>query len=280
MRPHVVMQPIMTSKPVTSGDVIKPLSNRRRIDWVNSIVQMSVFLGSDEVIDRIEFLEHRKEEYFSLVGIPMPVFREIQEEELFSKIDRNDTGTIDYWEFLPYMAIRFLSRRSSVDLLNLTTPKEIANFKEFFKEIDTDNKGCVPQSLAKQAYINWYKSKVKQSPSNYIDHEWYGGLKENPLMQSLRKSLSLKEMPQEENSEILSFIEWTYYLKQCSLHILSARENTVSQKPLIPAMPSILFAKEKEEEKSQSDQVHDDFLRLCNDAMEFTSVLEKKGFKL
>lgn len=211
----------------------------------------------------------------------MPVCREKQEEELFCKIDRNHTGAIDHWEFLPYMAVRFLSRRSSKELLNLLTPKEILNFKEFFKEQDKENIGCITRSLAKRAYINWYKSKVKHSPSNYIDYEWYGGLKENPLLQSLRKALSINEPEDGETvgqDKDTSNIEWIDYLKQCCIHILAARENTGSQKPLIPPMPSVLYANDAES-KNIKNKGKDDFMRMCQEAMELTHLLNKKGFR-
>ena len=201
----------------------------------------------------------------------MPDFREQQEKELFLKIDRNHTGMIDYWEFLPYMAVRYLSRRSTKDLLNLLTPKEIATFKEFYKELDIEKSGVIQSSLAKQAYIEWYKSKVKDNPANYIDYQWYGGLKENPLLQSLKQSLSLTESRQDEVET--STVDWKEYLKHCVLNILAARENTVSQKPLIPSMPSILFT------SRDKDSDEDDFLKLCRETLEWTNYLAKKGFK-
>jgi len=73
------------------------------------------------VIDCEEFLQLQRDEYERLVGLSMPSFREKQELELFSKIDRDHTGTIDYWEFLPHVAVRYLGRRSSLEILDLLT---------------------------------------------------------------------------------------------------------------------------------------------------------------
>lgn len=224
------------------------------------------------MINRKEFLKLQKEDYQKLVGSEMPKFREKQEMELFSKIDRDHTGTIDYWEFLPHMAVRYLSRRSSMEILALLTSKEVAKFKEFFSDYDADGSGEIPQCKAKEAYIKWYRSKVKESGTNYVDFEWYGGLKENHLLQALRETLCLQPVPTEPKEQTM--ISWNDYLKQCTLHIISARENTGAQKPLIPPMPTILFT------DGLSSHINDDFLRLCEEAKKWTNYLEKKGFTI
>lgn len=202
----------------------------------------------------------------------MPSFRERQEIELFSKIDRDHTGTIDYWEFLPHIAVRYLSRRSSLEILNLLSPKEVAHFKEHFARFDEEKKGTIPQCKAKEAYITWYKNKVKDCKSNYVNFDWYGGLKENTLLKTLKEALSSDPPTNTSNDEV--FIKWEDYLTQCSLHILSARANTGEQKPLIPPMPSFLYA------TGGCSSADDDFLKLCEEAKKWTNYLEKKGFKL
>ena len=232
----------------------------------------STITAEDGVIDSKEFLKLQKEDYQKLVGSEMPKFREKQEMELFSKIDRDHTGTIDYWEFLPHMAVRYLSRRSSTEILCLLTPKEVSRFKDYFSYYDPNDCGEIVQNNAKEAYIKWYKSKVKECGKNYVDFEWYGGLKENHLLQALRETLSLQPIQLEPKEQTM--IPWNDYLKQCALHIISARANTGEQKPLIPPMPSILYA------IGGLSHITDDFLRLCEEAKKWTNYLEKKGFTI
>lgn len=223
------------------------------------------------MIDCEEFLQLQRDEYERLVGLSMPSFREKQELELFSKIDRDHTGTIDYWEFLPHVAVRYLGRRSSLEILDLLSPKEVAQFKDLFARFDIENEGIIPQCKAREAYVTWYKNKVKGCTKNYVNYDWYGGLKENTLLKTLKETLSSEPATTIPNDQV--FIKWEDYLSQCSLHILSARANTGEQKPLIPPMPSFLYA------TGGCSNEDDDFLKLCEEAKKWTNYLEKKGFK-
>ena len=122
------------------------------------------------MIDIDEFIGQRKEEYRKLVDSEMTVPREEQEREMFHGIDQDNSGFIDRWEFYPYMAIRYLNRRTSSEIIGMLTPREVDCFREFFKSMDVENVGAVRQSDARRAYVQWYTSKACQDM--YVDYTW------------------------------------------------------------------------------------------------------------
>lgn len=44
----------------------------------------------------------------------MPGYRVTLEEDTFTEMDRNDTGVIDWWEFMIPMCVRKLTERKKV----------------------------------------------------------------------------------------------------------------------------------------------------------------------
>lgn len=171
----------------------------------------------------------------------MTVAREQQERELFEAIDIDNSGYIDRWEFLPYMAIRYLSRRKPTEIIGLLTPREVDTFRYYFRDIDPKLSGRVTQFDARQAYVKWYKSKVKPTQDQYVDYTWYGGPKENTILVTMKLNMSVnKSSPKNGANQVT--ITWEQYLKICALHLMSARINTVSKRPKIPPMPIYLYS--------------------------------------
>ena len=68
-----------------------------------------------------------------------------QEREEFNVIDHDNSGFIERWEFNPYMAIRYLSRRQPMEIVNMLTPHEVDYLRSYFKRVDTSNRGAISQ---------------------------------------------------------------------------------------------------------------------------------------
>ena len=201
------------------------------------------YKGEDKVIDMDEYIDQRKKEYRDLVDAEMTSARLEQEKEMFYAIDQDNSGFIDRWEFYPYMAIRYLSRRKSLEIINMLTPYEVDNFRSYFREKDLNNCGSINQVDARQAYVKWYLSNIRSGDDKYVDYTWYGGPKENTLLMRLKSKMavmnSLQDNSEEKNTVMIT---WEQFLRICALHVLSARINSATKRPKIPPMPIYLYS--------------------------------------
>ena len=189
-----------------------------------------------------EYIDQRKKEYRNLVDVEMTSARLEQEKEMFYAIDQDNSGYIDRWEFYPYMAIRYLSRRKSLEIIDMLTPHEVDNFRGYFRQMDSINKGSITQSDARRAYVKWYLSNVRSGEDKYVDYTWYGGPKENTLLMRLKSKMAVVNSFDKVIAEQEIMITWEQFLRICALHVLSARVNTVSKRPKIPPMPIYLYS--------------------------------------
>lgn len=79
-----------------------------------AIPLFSCFVILDSIISKKEYLEYQKDSYRKLLGMEMPGYRVTVEEDTFNEMDRNDTGVIDWWEFMIPMCVRKLTERKKV----------------------------------------------------------------------------------------------------------------------------------------------------------------------
>ena len=73
-----------------------------------------VFVILDLIISKEEYLEYQKDSYRKLLGMEMPRYRVIIEEQNFNEMDRDDTGVIDWWEFMIAMCVKKLTEKKKV----------------------------------------------------------------------------------------------------------------------------------------------------------------------
>ena len=71
----------------------------------------------DTSVDFHNYIRQKKESYTNLVGIEMTSQRENQEVGFFYDLDRDSSGSLEWWEFAPAMSIKFLSQRPQVTAL-------------------------------------------------------------------------------------------------------------------------------------------------------------------
>lgn len=69
---------------------------------------------SDTSVDLKKYMRYKKESYSNLIGIDMSAQRENQEIRIFADLDRDESGTLEWWEFAPSMSLKILSKRSPV----------------------------------------------------------------------------------------------------------------------------------------------------------------------
>ena len=75
---------------------------------------LSCFVILDLIISKKEYLEYQKDSYRKLLGMEMPGYRVIIEEQNFNEMDRDDTGVIDWWEFMIAMCVKKLTEKKKV----------------------------------------------------------------------------------------------------------------------------------------------------------------------
>lgn len=81
---------------------------------------MTILNLSETSVNLEKYMLHKKESYNNLIGIDMSFQRENQEVRLFKELDRDGSGTLEWWEFAPSMSVRILGKRSQVNLQSIT----------------------------------------------------------------------------------------------------------------------------------------------------------------
>lgn len=202
---------------------------------------MDVFDEHQGQIYEEAFIEMARLDYEETVGTGLPPVREQLERDLFRKLVKNEHGTgfLGWYEFIPHQAIRCMFKTPQRQLFRQLTPRELHTFKQHFRNQDPKETGEVQVPQAQKAFIDWYKSRVKPSDT-FIDSSWYGG---NLRSNSYRDTVGgrVKEPTHQPK------VTWDEYISYCLLHVLSARPNTLSNRPLIPLMPN--FRRTLTEEK-------------------------------
>ncbi|XP_065069993.1 PHD finger protein 24-like isoform X1 [Rhopilema esculentum] len=144
----------------------------------------------------------------------------------FCMIDRDKTGTIDWWEFLNHESIKMLARRDKEELVAILSPKEVSNVRDKFKALDVDNDGRITEYEAQKAFFDWFgKLAIKDQSSDTV----------NGRHRSLSKSLSeetvknhahnMTMLVMEADADRNRYVDWEEFLKNEAIYIISSRPN-------------------------------------------------------
>jgi len=200
-------------------DLLTESEKRKIIESFDNMV------GNDTSVVFEKYIRRKKLSYANLVGSEMPMPREVQEVSLFKDLDRDGSGSLEWWEFAPAMALRFLSRRKPSQLIALLTPREVSKLESFFREYDKDGKGRLTISQAKCAYLKWFLSLIKRDDENNIPLPWTGELPSGWFGEVKSDYVGVQAEAE---------ITWQKFLSMNALHVLSARPNTVETRPYAP----------------------------------------------
>ena len=97
--------------------MLNKMTNKQNPHCPWSDLNFSVFaLGTSFGLD--QYMKERKISYQELVGIPMASMRAEQEVRFFHEMDRDHSGTVEWWEFASTMCVRVLGLRSQVISFN------------------------------------------------------------------------------------------------------------------------------------------------------------------
>ncbi|XP_028403553.1 PHD finger protein 24-like isoform X2 [Dendronephthya gigantea] len=153
---------------------------------------ITLLLSDDEMQNLIEYFDEfdmnqdtqiEKSEYVKIRILSiekdnpeMEVSAELEQdlEREFKAMDRNDTGTIDWWEFVNHEAVKVLGRRDKRSLSKLLTKREIEKARDMFHSYDRDEDGYISSYEAMKAYERWFgQLKIPNDSSN---PDWFSNI--------------------------------------------------------------------------------------------------------
>ena len=81
-----------------------------------------------------------------------------EEEDNFRKLDRDESGEIDFKEFIAHEAVRYISEYEKEDLVRLLTPLEKKSAKKMFNLLDKNGDGEIDmiEAVPRYGLLGWY----------------------------------------------------------------------------------------------------------------------------
>eukprot|EP00112_Aurelia_sp_Birch-Aquarium-sp1_P017415 Seg4035.1 transcript_id=Seg4035.1/GoldUCD/mRNA.D3Y31 product="hypothetical protein" protein_id=Seg4035.1/GoldUCD/D3Y31 len=154
----------------------------------------------------------------------MSPMRAGQEVRYFHEMDRDNSGTVEWWEFAPTMCVRILGLRSQEEFLDMITPREVSRLQTHFKAFDKNGTGSITLTSARMAYGKWRVSFIKRGEHERIPDDWLGALP--PEWFGNTDTIRRREPK----------IAWDDFLLMSAQSIIYARPNTLHAKPLLPTI--------------------------------------------
>ncbi|CAD5111721.1 DgyrCDS1010 [Dimorphilus gyrociliatus] len=122
----------------------------------------------DASISLEEYIEFKKSLYRREEGSEMPEFEVEMNMYNFRFMDLDNSGSIDYWEFIKHESLSYLNRRTKchIEIVNetimiqkevvlLLTVREVEKLRRLFQKFDVDRNGVITELEAHRAYKSW-----------------------------------------------------------------------------------------------------------------------------
>lgn len=178
-------------------------------------------VNQDTQINEDEYLRYKKAEYSEIHNEEMPSYMEEEMRNEFKQMDKDQTGTIDWWEFLNHEALKQIAaNRSKFQLVRMLSPLEIQKARDIFHAFDKDEDG----------YINSHEVAVGFN-------RWFGNLRlfDKERRSSFGKALDPKDVSghidrhtrifMDADTDKNRLVSWDEYLREQALYIIAARPN-------------------------------------------------------
>ncbi|KAL9951267.1 hypothetical protein ACROYT_G043904 [Oculina patagonica] len=183
-------------------------------------------VNQDTQINEDEYVRYKTSQYKDIHNENMPAYMEEEARNEFKQMDKDQTGTIDWWEFLNHEALKIISaNRSKFQLVRMLSPLEIQKARDIFHAFDKDEDG----------YINSYEVAMGFT-------RWFGNLRVFDQDQRSRsgsssfgRALDPKDVSghidrhsrifMDADTDRNRLVSWDEYLREQALYILAARPN-------------------------------------------------------
>lgn len=178
-------------------------------------------VNQDTQINEDEYVRYKKAEYYKIHCEEMPKYLKEEAHNEFKQMDTDQTGTIDWWEFLNHEALKQIAaNRSKFQLVRMLSPREIQKARDIFHAFDKDEDG----------YINSHEVAVGFN-------RWFGNLRvfDMDRSNSFGKALDPKDVSghvdrhtrifMDADTDKNRLVSWDEYLREQALYIIAARPN-------------------------------------------------------
>lgn len=178
-------------------------------------------VNQDTQINKDEYVRYKNAEYKRIHSEEMPKYLKEEACNEFKQMDKDQTGTIDWWEFLNHEALKQIAaNRSKFQLVRMLSPLEIQKARDIFHAFDKDEDG----------YINSHEVAVGFN-------RWFGNLRvyDKDRDNSFGKALDPKDVSghidrhtrifMDADTDKNRLVSWDEYLREQALYIIAARPN-------------------------------------------------------
>lgn len=184
-------------------------------------------VNQDTQINEDEYVRYQKIQYKDIHKEQMPSYMEEETRNEFKQIDKDHTGTIDWWEFLNHEALKSIAKnRSKFQLVRMLSPIEIQKARDIFHAFDKDEDGYINSHEVAVGFTRWFGNL------RVFDHS-------NPRTgggsSSFGRPLDPKDvsghidrhsrMFMDADTDNNRLVSWDEYLREQALYILAARPN-------------------------------------------------------
>ncbi|XP_060068517.1 PHD finger protein 24-like [Ylistrum balloti] len=178
-------------------------------------------LTQDSSISLEEYLTYRKRAYKDTHTVSLPKAELQDEMAQFHRLDKENSGSVTWWEFLNYESIKILLRRGKNAITRLLYPREIELAYRLFHNFDDANSGEIREYDAKKALASWY-TLFLENDDTLNGFTIMSSNKEGELWYIVAEMLTFTMDTSVESSRK---VNWNEFLRELSIYIIAARPN-------------------------------------------------------
>ncbi|KAK3098733.1 hypothetical protein FSP39_022535 [Pinctada imbricata] len=178
-------------------------------------------ITQDTSVSLEEYLDYRRRVHKEEQNDDMSQAKIQEETARFHKVDRDNTGSITWWEFINYESINVLQRRSKNSILKLLTLREIELSRILFRAFDENLTGFITEYSARKAIASFYTLFLERDDA-FNGFAIMNLNKQDELAFVLNETLSftMDNDPDEDRK-----MGWRDFLWELCIYVLAARPN-------------------------------------------------------
>ncbi|XP_031559848.1 PHD finger protein 24-like [Actinia tenebrosa] len=180
-------------------------------------------VNQDTQITQVEYIRYKKAKYKDIHKVEMPKVQVDEAAREFTMIDKNSTGTIDWWEFLNHESLKTLGiKRSQFQLVKMLSPREIQEVRDIFHAFDTDEDGYINSYEVSKGFGRWFGNlRISDGPGQ-SSSSFGRPLDAKTVSGHVDRHTEIFMHADTNNNRLVS---WDEYLREKALYVLAERPN-------------------------------------------------------